>query len=170
MAGKLSLDTFLSKGTTPPRYTTHGAGPSTSTTSDRSDPPPYHLEQVRIPVGGKVPEVSFVTASQLKTHLGLLRAFKKLKDRVTDVGGNQGVRDKLPQIAQELWLQERWTWFLELALERSVMCDSCTCLAFAESCFEGSIAGCRTCLLFSSRIALSTTLPWTCGSSGTRTC
>lgn len=119
MAGKLSLDTFLSKGTTPPRYTTHGAGPSTSTTSDRSDPPPYHLEQVRIPVGGKVPKVSFVTASQLKTHLGLLRAFKKLKDRVTDVGDNQGVRDKLPQIAQELWLQERWTWFLELALERS---------------------------------------------------
>jgi hypothetical protein len=41
-----------------------------------------------------------------------------LRNRVTDLEANPEVRDKLPPLAQELEPPERWTWFLELALER----------------------------------------------------
>jgi hypothetical protein len=61
-----------------------------------------------------------VTISQLKAHLRLLRGFKELKNRVTDLEANQDVRNKVPPLAQELEPQQRWTWFLELALERSL--------------------------------------------------
>jgi len=118
MNGKLFFDTYLRS---PPRYTAHGAGPSTSASDDQPAPPPYYLEEVRFPVGGKVPKNSFVTVPQLKAHLGLLRAFRELKDRVTDLEANQDVRDKLPPLAQELGPEDRWTWFLELALERCVL-------------------------------------------------
>ena len=110
MDKKPFFDTFRNKGTAPPQDTAHEADPSTTTPDDK---------QVRLPIGGKVPKESFVTASQLKTHLGLLRAFRELKDRVIDLEANQDVRDKLPPMAQELGPHERWTWFLELALERS---------------------------------------------------
>ena len=110
MDKKPLFDTPRNKGTTPPRDTAHGADPSTTTPDDN---------QVRLPVGGKIPKESFVTVSQLKTHLGLLRAFRELKDRVIDLEANQDVRGRLPPMAQELGPQERWTWFLELALERS---------------------------------------------------
>ena len=110
MDKKSFFDTFRNEGTAPPRDTTNGDDPSTTTPDDN---------QVRLPVGGKIPKESFVTVPQLKTHLGLLRAFGELKDQVVDLGANHDVRDKLPPIAQELEPQERWTWFLELALERS---------------------------------------------------
>ena len=129
MDGKLFFDTYLRA---PPRYTTREAGPSTSTSGDQSAPPPYYLEEVCFPVGGKVPNSSFVTAPQLKAHLGLLRAFRELKERVTDLEANQDVRNKLPSLAQELEPQDRWTWFLELALERSVLRSPWTHTGFAE--------------------------------------
>ena len=72
-------------------------------------------------MGGKIPTHPFVSITQLKAHLGLLRAFRELKSRVTDLEANQDVRNKLPSLAQELEPQDRWTWFLELALERSVL-------------------------------------------------
>ena len=130
MNGKRFSDTHLSKGAAPPRYIALDAGPSTSTPDDHSAPPPYYLEQVCLPVGGKIPKGSFVTVHQLKTHLGLLRAFRELKDRVTNLEANQDVRDKLPSLARELGPQERWTWFLELALERCVSFNAY--VAFAE--------------------------------------
>ena len=124
MDGRLPFDTRLtSKDTAPPQYNTHELG-HTSTSDDNSAPPPYHLEQIQLPVGGMVPKEPFVTVSQLKTHLGLLRAFKELKDRVTDLETHKDVRNKLPPLAQELGPQERRTWFLELALERRVLCHS----------------------------------------------
>ena len=118
MVGKSLFDASIRKDTAPPRYTVNGAGPSTSTPDAHSAPPPYNLDQVCFPVGGKATKDSFVTASQLKTHLGLLRAFRELKDRVIDFEANQGVHNKFPSLAQELGSLERWTWFLELALER----------------------------------------------------
>ena len=121
MDGKLPPNTHLTDDTPPPRYTTREAGPSTSTSAHQSAPPPYYPEEVCIPVGGKVPNQSFVTTTQLKVHLGLLRAFRELKNRVTDLEANQDVRNKLPSMAQELGPQDRWTWFLELALERYVL-------------------------------------------------
>ena len=123
MVGKLFSDTYLNQDAAPPQYTSHGAGPSTGTSENRSAPPPYHLEEVRFPIGGKVPQDSLVTPSQLKTHLGLLRAFRELKTRVTDLEANLDMRDRLPPLAQELGSEERWTWFSELALERCALCN-----------------------------------------------
>ena len=125
MDRKRFFDTLLNKGTAPSRDTANGVDSSTRASGDGSAPPPHQLEYVRFPVGGKVPQDPFVTAPQLKTHLGLLKAFRELKDRVTDLEANHDVRDKVPSQAQGLEPQERWTWFLELALERSVLCDPC---------------------------------------------
>ena len=91
---------------------------------------PCKLEQPRIPVGGRVPGDPLVSVSQLKTHLGLLRAFRELRGRVTDLEANKDVRDKLPSLAQQLEPQERWTWFLELALERQAPCNPLFCCSF----------------------------------------
>ena len=116
------FDGLQSKETSPPQYTAHDAGPSKNGSGDSPAPPSYHLEQLRLPVGGRVPKDPFVSVSQLKIHLGLLRAFRELRDRVTNLEANQDARDKLPSLAQELEPQERWTWFLELALERYGPC------------------------------------------------
>ena len=170
MNGKQFFDTLLNKGAAPPQYTSHGAGPSTSTSDDHSAPPPYHLEEVRFPIGGKVPKESLVTPSQLKTHLGLLRAFRELKTRVTDLEANQDVRNKLPPLALALRPEERWTWFSELALERCVLCDPWTRSVLMDFGFVGSIAGFPSYIRFASQAALFITLPWMCGSSGMRIC
>jgi len=97
------------------------AGPSTSVLGNRSASPPYYLGEIRIPVGRRVPKKPFVSISQLKAHLGLLKAFRELKNRVTDLEANQDVRDKLPSLARMLEPQQRWIWFLELALERCIL-------------------------------------------------
>jgi len=170
MDGKLSPDTYPNKGAAPPRNTSHGAGPSTGTSDKHSAPPPYHLEEVRFPIGGKVPKDSLVTPSQLKTHLGLLRAFRELKTRVTDLEANQDVQNKLPPLARDLGPEERWTWFSELALERCVLCDPCPCLVLLDFGFVGSIAGLRSYPRFASQTAPCITLPWMCGSFGMRIC
>jgi len=70
-----------------------------------------------------IPKDPFVTVSQLKTHLGLLRAFKELKNRVTGLEAHRDTREKFPPLAQELEPQERWTRFLELAPERCTPCN-----------------------------------------------
>jgi len=170
MTGKLFSDTSPNKGAALPRYTSHGAGPSTSTSDNHPAPPPYHLEEVRFPIGGKVPKDSLVTPSQLKTHLGLLGAFRELKTRVTDLEANQDVQNKLPPLARDLGPQERWTWFSELALERCVLSDPCVRLVLLDFGFVGSIAGFRNYLRFASQTAQFITLPWMCGSFGMRIC
>ena len=162
--------TFINKDTVPPRYAALEAGSSTSAPADHSAPPPYYLEPIRFPVGGKVPKDSFVTVPQLKTHLGLLRAFRELKDRVIDLDANQDVRDKLPPLAQELGPQERWTWFLELALERCELHNLAPIRVSLNFSRVGFTVGFRSCPIFSSRTTLSIILPWTYGSSGMRTC
>jgi len=134
MDGKLPPNTYLPGDTAPPQYTPREAGPSTSTPADQFAPPPYCPDEVCIPVGGKVPNRPFVTAPQLKAHLGLLRAFRELKNRVTDLEANQDVRNKLPSLAQELEPPDRWTWFLELALERYVLRDPWARLAELQLC------------------------------------
>ena len=102
-------------------HPTQNTAPHTSVLGNQSASPPYYLEQIRIPVGGRIPKKPFVAISQLKAHLGLLRGFRELKNRVTDLQANQGVRDKLPLLARELGPQQRWIWFLELALERCIL-------------------------------------------------
>ena len=77
----------------PPQYTAS----STSTPGDCSSPPSYYPGETPLPVRGDAPNDSFVAAAQFKAHhLGLLRTFRELKDRVTNLEANQDVRNKLP--------------------------------------------------------------------------
>lgn len=123
MDGKLFFDT-LTKTAAPLQHREHEAGQFANTLGSQSTLPPRYLERTRFPVGGKTPKGPFATISQLKAHLGLLRAFRELKNRVTDLEANRDAHDKLPLLARELDPQQRWVWFLELALERCVLCDS----------------------------------------------
>ena len=118
MNRRLFFEGLQNKKFPPPQYAAHDTAPSTNGSDDGPAPPPYHLEQFRLPVGGRVPQDLFVSVSQLKIHLGLLRVFRELRDRVIHLVVNQDAREKIPSLAQELEPQERWVWFLELALER----------------------------------------------------
>ena len=170
MDGKLFFDT-LTKTAAPPQHSKHEAGPFASTPGSQPALPPRYLERIRFPVGGKSPKGPFVTTSQLKAHFGLLRAFGELKNQVTDLEANRDAHDKLPSLARELEPQQRWVWFLELALERCILCDPLGYPVLPDfQLFAGSIAGLQNLRLSSSRVALTITLPWMCGSSGTRTC
>lgn len=123
MDGGLFFDTYPARDSAPPRHSERGAHPSASASDNQPDLPPSYLEKIRFPVGGTVPLEPFATISQLKAHLGLLKAFGELKNRVTDLEANQDVRNELPSLARELEPQRRWIWFLELALERCMCCD-----------------------------------------------
>lgn len=93
---------------------------TTSTTETAAPPhdPPEYISQSQFHVGKAVTLVPFVTPSQLKIHLGLLRAFRELKLRVQD---NADIANTFPPLAGALDSEARWVWFLELALERYVI-------------------------------------------------
>lgn len=82
------------------------------------DDPPEYISQSQFHVGKAVTLVPFVTPSQLKVHLGLLRAFRELKLKVQE---NPDVPNVFPPLAGALDPEARWVWFLELALERYVI-------------------------------------------------
>jgi hypothetical protein len=87
---------------------------STAETAVPHDPPEY-ISQSQFHVGRAITPVPFVTPSQLKIHLGLLRAFRELKLKVQE---NPDVANAFPPLAAALDPEARWVWFLELALER----------------------------------------------------
>jgi len=94
-----------------------GQSQSTSTTETAvplHDPPEY-IFQSQFRVGKAVTLTPFVTPSQLKIHLGLLRAFRELKLKVQE---SPDIASIFPPLAGVLDAEARWTWFLELALER----------------------------------------------------
>lgn len=78
------FDSSQSKTTPSLQHAAHNAGPSINSPDNGSTPPPYHQEQLRLPVGGKVPEQPIISVPQLKVHLGLLRSFKELREQVTN--------------------------------------------------------------------------------------
>jgi hypothetical protein len=92
---------------------------TTSTTETAVPPydPPEYISQSQFRVGRGVTTAPFVTPSQLKVHLGLLKAFRELRLKVQD---NSDVSDAFPPLAGALDPEARWVWFLELALERYV--------------------------------------------------
>ena len=87
---------------------------STVTAAPHDDPPEY-IAQSQFCVGKAVTPVPFITPSQLKIHLGLLKAFRELKLKVQE---NSDVANAFPPLARALDSEARWVWFLELALER----------------------------------------------------
>lgn len=59
---------------------------------------------------------SLVSVESLKAHLGLLAAFKRLRQRVESCPD-----ENLPDIAQFLDGPQRWAWFIGLAVERCAL-------------------------------------------------
>jgi len=94
---------------------------TTSTTEIVVPPhdPPEYIAQSQFHVGKAVTLVPFVTPSQLKIHLRLLRAFRELKLKVQE---NLDIASAFPPLAGALDPEARWVWFLELALERCAVC------------------------------------------------
>ena len=91
---------------------------TTETVVPPHDPPEY-ISQSQFRVGKAVTLTPFVTPSQLKIHLGLLRAFRELKLKVQ---GSSDTANTFPPLAGGLDAEARWVWFLELALERYAIC------------------------------------------------
>jgi hypothetical protein len=72
-----------------------------------------------------------VTLEDIKTHLRLLRAFRLFKEKVEDLYSYPEVgRVVLSTIERHISPKERWLWFLQMAVERSVF--------FPSSNFPGS--------------------------------
>ena len=68
-----------------------------------------------------VPSVSAslgLTQEHIKAHMRLLRAFQALKWRVQDPDSYPGVASRIPSRARSLKADDRWAWFLQLAVER----------------------------------------------------
>jgi len=91
-----------------------GSASTTETAVPLHDPPEY-ISQSQFHVGKAVTLTPFVTPSQSKIHLGLLRAFRKLKFQVQE---GSDIASAFPPLAATLDAEARWIWFLELALER----------------------------------------------------
>lgn len=97
-----------------PRQPRPGTASLAETVIPTPDPPEcFARSQFR--VGKAVTTAPFVIPSQLRTHLGLLRAFDELKVKVQ---GDSNIVNALPPLAKALDPEARWVWFLELALER----------------------------------------------------
>ena len=92
-----------------PQY--HITAPPTAT---EGEPSPARVSPSEFKIGARVTPSPLVSASQLKTHLNLLRAFKLLRTKV-----EEDPQD-FPVNAVYLTPGERWTWFLESAVERYV--------------------------------------------------
>jgi len=82
--------------------------------------PPSSLDDNRSIISS-VPSVSAnptLTPEHIKAHLRLLRAFQALKWRVQDPDSYPEVAPKIPPRARSLDANDRWVWFLQLAVER----------------------------------------------------
>jgi hypothetical protein len=60
--------------------------------------------------------VPFVDVGQVKGHLALLNQFVQLRSQVDELGDDEGSKDRLPQMPEDK--NERWRWFVGLAVER----------------------------------------------------
>lgn len=80
--------------------------------------PSASIDQTRYRIGSRTVAGSLVSAESIKAHLGLLAAFKRLRQRVESCPD-----ESLPDIAQFLDGPQRWAWFVGLAVERCVQND-----------------------------------------------
>ena len=83
-------------------------------------PPPYRAP-VAYAIGDTVLHTPLINIGQLKAHLALLRAFKRLKTSIQDRSPDEL---HLPLEVHELDKDKRWTWFVGLAVERCVLMTS----------------------------------------------
>lgn len=93
-------------GAPPPSYSDTQATASTTNRSLPEIPPRYQ-------VGPKVLSEPFVNSRQLKAHLSLLHAFFNLRKTV-----EQGTRLQNVPWIEPLNAEQKWAWFVTLAVER----------------------------------------------------
>ena len=70
---------------------------------------------IKYRIGGALLESPLVSIRRVKAHLTLLRAFKSLK---TNIQERTSEDLRLPPIVSELSKEQRWAWFVALAVER----------------------------------------------------
>ena len=66
-------------------------------------------------IAGRTLQQPLVSVSMLKAHLSLLHAVKQLHSAVVDATDM-----RIPPAVKEFDATHRWTWFVHLAVERSV--------------------------------------------------
>ncbi|VDB87855.1 unnamed protein product [Peniophora sp. CBMAI 1063] len=89
----------------PPSYNAH----------DSEEPPAYQPPTTFL-IGIHKIDTSLVQVKDLKLHLALLRAFTELRAQVENQTGDAAVH--FPQEVKQLSPERRWTWFVNLAVER----------------------------------------------------
>jgi hypothetical protein len=67
-------------------------------------------------VGSKTTRQPLVSSDQLKGHITLLRAFHALRQSIENFEND--TTHRLPELAEKLTVDERWSWFVGLAVER----------------------------------------------------
>lgn len=97
---KLSADSGA-----PPAYSAGSAA--------RHDQPPAYTPPSSFKVGQRTLTSPLVHADELKVHLSLLRAFKRLRTTV-----EAGEVAAWPELVRKLEAPQRWAWFIGLAVDR----------------------------------------------------
>ena len=92
----------------PPDYS---AAAADNSVGDLDVPPPTYTAPTQFNIGILRTSEPLVNISQIKSHLALLHAFAQLKKQV------EGLEDLIPQMPDP---ERRWSWFVALAVERSV--------------------------------------------------
>ena len=109
--------------------TTSLSPPGQTMEADTFDPSPvytpsssaHHSPDDDTSTMSNVPSVSGnlgLTSEHIKAHLRLLRAIQALKWRVQDPDSYPEVASRIPPRARSLKADDRWVWFLQLAVER----------------------------------------------------
>lgn len=83
------------------------------------EPPSY--DNTAFFIGTRTVAHPLVSTEQLKSHLRLLGMFALMKRKVQDPSLDPQLSEAIPALAMTLSPEERWVWFLELAVERCVL-------------------------------------------------
>ena len=91
-----------------------------STGSSSNAVPPTFLDKSVFGSVAKRVKRPLVAVERVKTHLRLMRAFKRFRERVEDPYSDPAAADVVPPVGRSIGTKGRWLWFLEMAVERFV--------------------------------------------------
>ena len=89
--------------------------PAYAANASNGDAPPAYEAPKSFTIGSKTLTQPVVRVGELKAHLSLLRAFKNLRTLVED-----GQITQWPEVVRVLDPEQRWAWFVGLAVDRYV--------------------------------------------------
>lgn len=82
------------------------------TVQDDQAPPPTYSPPSAYHIGSHTLANPLVNVDQLKAHLGLLKALYDLRQAV------EAGDDRFPELVRTMGPEQRWGWFVSLAVER----------------------------------------------------